>query len=237
MLVIAGLSILALWGLYLSRTQTVPLVHPISCSYANPDHHAIHGYHRRGFAADDPTTAQDLGSRATQRTSPIGKQPRTRTEIQERKQAAARLAVVNHIAHAVGNALHLDDLLETVHHEITSSFRPDALFVALYDPENNELEFRLQVDEGVQQPPERRPMTEGLTSIVVGEVRPLLVRDFPQESHLLPTPQVWGTMKVAASWLGVPMLVGERVIGVISVQSYRPHAYNEEDQVLAVHHR
>jgi PAS domain S-box-containing protein len=71
-----------------------------------------------------------------------------------------------------------------------------------------------------------------LTSIVVGEVRPLLIRDFEQEYALLPAPTLWGTMKLPASWLGVPMLTSGRVVGVISVQAYRPYAYDEQDQAL-----
>ena len=39
-------------------------------------------------------------------------------------------------------------------------------------------------------------------------------------------------MKLPASWLGVPMRLGERVTGVISVQAYRPRAYGEEEQQL-----
>jgi PAS domain S-box-containing protein len=39
-------------------------------------------------------------------------------------------------------------------------------------------------------------------------------------------------MKLPGSWLGVPMLIGKRLVGVICVQAYRTHAYSEEDQRL-----
>ncbi|HID87361.1 MAG TPA: GAF domain-containing protein, partial [Anaerolineae bacterium] len=45
-------------------------------------------------------------------------------------------------------------------------------------------------------------------------------------------PRVWGTMKIPASWLGVPMMMGDRLVGVICVQAYRSHAYGEEEQLL-----
>ncbi len=35
-----------------------------------------------------------------------------------------------------------------------------------------------------------------------------------------------------ASWLGVPMRIGGSVTGVICVQSYRPNAYSEDEQLL-----
>ena len=37
---------------------------------------------------------------------------------------------------------------------------------------------------------------------------------------------------VQESWLGVPLLIGERVIGVISVQNDKPHAFDESMQFI-----
>ncbi len=151
---------------------------------------------------------------------------------EEARRRAERLAVVNHIARAASATLHLDDLMETVYREVTSVFEADAFFIALYDAETKELDYRLQVDEGIREPRERRPLGTGLTSVVVTERKPLLIRDMERERDRLPTPHVWGTMKLPTSWLGVPMLIGERLIGVICVQTYRPRAYGEEEQLL-----
>jgi diguanylate cyclase (GGDEF)-like protein/PAS domain S-box-containing protein len=145
---------------------------------------------------------------------------------------ADRLTVVNHIARAVGATLDLDDLMETVSREVAAVFQPDAFFIALYDEEASELDFRLRVDEGIQEAPERRPLGTGLTSLVVSEKKSLLIRDFEKEKDHLPEAGLWGTMQAPASWLGVPMLIGQRLIGVICVQAYRPHTYGEEEQQL-----
>jgi PAS domain S-box-containing protein len=151
---------------------------------------------------------------------------------EETRRRAERLAVVNHVARAVGATLRLDDLLETVYREITPLFSVDSFFIALYDQAAQEIEFRIQVDEGVRLPPDRQDARAGLTSRVIAETKPLLVHDFAQEQEHLPAPVFYGTMRPPRSWLGVPMCVGERVIGVISVQSYSAHAYNEDDQLL-----
>ena len=151
---------------------------------------------------------------------------------QEARKRSERLAVINRIAGAVGVILQLDDLMETVYREITSIFHADAFFIALYDEENGELDFRLRVDQGQREPPERRALGTGLTSWVITEGKPLLVRDLQAEKDNLPPPRLWGTMKWPGSWLGVPMRIGERVVGVISVQAYLPDAYNEEDKLL-----
>jgi GAF domain-containing protein/nitrogen-specific signal transduction histidine kinase len=159
---------------------------------------------------------------------------------QEQEQIAAlarankteRLAVVNRVARAAGATLQLDDLLETVYQEVDAVFQPDAFFIALYDRETNELSLRLQVDEGIREPPSQQPADVGWTSLVIAGQKPLLIRDYKQEQHHLPPPTLFGTMKPVASWLGAPMRIGEQVIGVISVQAYHPHAYGEEEQFL-----
>jgi len=121
--------------------------------------------------------------------------------------------------------------METVYREITPVFHGDAFFIALYDEETDELDFRFLVDEGVRGYPGRIPLS-GLTSVVVTEKKPLIIREFEQELDRLPAPFLIGTDKRPSSWLGVPMLIGERVTGVINVQSYRPHTWGEDDELL-----
>ncbi len=154
------------------------------------------------------------------------------TDITNRVRAEQRMAAVNRVARTASATLNLDELVEVVHQEIARVFEADAFFLALYCEEAGELDFRLRVDEGVREPRERRPLGPGLTASVVTSKEPVLIRDFEKEKDRLPPVRLWGTMKAPASWLGVPMLIGDRVVGVISVQAYRPRAYGEEEERL-----
>ena len=153
---------------------------------------------------------------------------------EETQRRAERLTVVNRISSAAGSVLDLDDLLETVHREVTAIFKADAFFIALLEGDNETLDFRFQVDEGHRDPPVREPIGAGLTSHVVRTGKPLLVNDFEllNESSTI-TPLKWGTGKVPTSWIGVPMLLGDQLIGVMSVQTYSAHHYDAEDMLLA----
>ncbi|HET6486022.1 MAG TPA: GAF domain-containing protein, partial [Spirochaetia bacterium] len=151
---------------------------------------------------------------------------------EETRRRAERLSLVNRISSAAGSVLDLADLLETVYREMTHIFGADAFYLALYDPVTNSLDYRLQVDEGLRIPQEREPVGVGLTSRVIVERRPLLVND-PASSTEHPPPETWGTGKVPISWIGVPMLSRDRLVGVISVQTYREHHYDAEDLQLA----
>ncbi len=148
------------------------------------------------------------------------------------REREARLLVINRIAAAVGKTLELDALMETVYREVTPLFRSDAFLVALYDERSNELEFRLQVDEGTRESPDRQRLGTGLTSWVIRNKKPLLITDFDHIPEDVPQPEPYGTLKMPASWLGVPMLVGNRVIGVICIQTYQPRPYRGEEQLL-----
>jgi GAF domain-containing protein len=71
-----------------------------------------------------------------------------------------------------------------------------------------------------------------MTAHVVNNRNCLLVRDYELEKDHLPQMALWGTGLPSRSWLGVPMLLGEHVVGVISVQSYFPNAFGEREQEL-----
>jgi len=175
-----------------------------------------------------PPDAELLSLFATQAAIAI----RNARLYEETHSRAERLAVVNHISRAVGAIVNLDDLMETVYQEVSSIFQAAAFFIALYDEGANELDFRLRLDEGIREPREQRPLGIGFTAFVVSEKKPFLVRDFEKERDQLPEASLWGTMKAPSSWLGVPMLIGERLIGVICVQDYRPYVYGEEEELL-----
>jgi signal transduction histidine kinase len=179
----------------------------------------------RTFSQDDADLLTAIAAQAA-----IG--IRNVRSYQETALRAEHLTIVNRISHAVSTTLNLDDLVEIVYREVEAAFGPDAFFIALYDEEDGELNFPLQVDGGTMQPPERIPVGTGLTASVLTSREPLLIRDFEREREHLPPAELWGTMEAPASWLGVPMQVADRMVGAICVQAYRPQAYGIEEQEL-----
>ncbi|MGA2639816.1 MAG: GAF domain-containing protein, partial [Spirochaetia bacterium] len=182
---------------------------------------------RDAFSEMDVLTQQTI---ADQLSSSI-ENARLYEEIGRR---AERLTLVNRISAAAGAVLDLDDLLETVHREVTPIFGADAFFIALVDGDGDALDFRIQVDEGRRESPVREPLGSGLASRVAATRKPLLLNDLQGSGGAEGVaPLRWGTGKVPSSWIGVPMLIGERLIGVMSVQTYRARHYDAEDLLLA----
>ncbi len=153
-----------------------------------------------------------------------------RVSLEDTRQYAERMALLNRVARAISTTLNLDDLLKIVYHEIIKAVPADSFFVALYDKHTDQLEFRIRVDGEIHEAPYVRPLGNALTAEVVNHRKYLLVRDYELEKDHLPEMTLWGTGLPSRSWLGVPMQLAEDVLGVISVQSYSPNAFGEREQ-------
>ncbi len=181
--------------------------------------------HPRAFSAEELDLLASIGQQ-------LGGTVHNARLYAAEQQHAARLSLLNHVACALGATMNTNELLEIVYREVTTVIEADAFFIALYDRVADELDFRVQVDKGVREPPVRRPLAPGLTSLVVTSRQPLLIHNFEIEKDHLPPTRLWGSMQAPQSWLGVPLLLGEDVLGVISVQAYRADAYGEAEREL-----
>ncbi len=151
----------------------------------------------------------------------------------ETRRRADQLAIVNRIASAVNRTIVENALLELIHQELSAILRFDAFYVALYDANTDELDFRIQIDQGTREPPQRvARQSAAYTSLVIETRKPILIRNWEQEKDRFPMPTLFGTMAIPNSFLGIPLSVGNAVIGVIAVQAYAPNAYNNDDEQL-----
>ncbi|PWB55526.1 MAG: hypothetical protein C3F13_04395 [Anaerolineales bacterium] len=155
-----------------------------------------------------------------------------RASLKETRQYADRMALLNRVARAISSTLDLNDMLEIVYSEIIHAVPADSFFMALYDQQLNQLEFRIRVDGDVRETPSVRPLGNALTAEVVNSRKSLLIQDYELEKEHLPTMSLWGTGMPSRSWLGVPMQLGNKVVGVISVQAYQPNAFGEREREL-----
>ncbi|WP_457155903.1 GAF domain-containing protein, partial [Mesorhizobium sp. P5_C1] len=76
------------------------------------------------------------------------------------------------------------------------------------------------------QDPEPFAMGEGLTSKVISSGKPLVLGTTEQHvalGALIPTEE-----DRTESYLGVPIIAGDRILGVVSVQSYEKNVFNED---------
>lgn len=132
------------------------------------------------------------------------------------------------VSQAVNSSLDLDHILQAIFKETRRLIPIDAFYIALYDPAKDELHFEFVFDKGQRVANFIRKLAEdsGLTGWIVKNEKPLFFSNLPEEEHKLPVPsRTEGDP--ASSWVGLPLIVREKVIGVISIQSYEPYAFDQ----------
>ncbi len=137
----------------------------------------------------------------------------------ERERRLDEMAVLNEVGRAISSTLRLDDLLDLIHRQVGRVMDATNLYIAFYDRDEDWVSFPLYVEEGqITRHSGGRKAGRGLTEHIIRSRQPLLLPD-DVEGRM----QELGIEALGApakSWLGVPMIAGDKVLGVIAVQSH-----------------
>ncbi len=149
--------------------------------------------------------------------------------IEETRQRNAELAVVNEIGAALAKQLDFEAIVEVVGERVGQIFDATSLFVALYDEATNVIRFPYEIAEGDRLHSEPIQLGQGLTSKVIASRAPLRLGRLDDTAA---SDAIVVAGPASESWLGVPILAGERVIGIIGLENLKPNAYSESDERL-----
>ncbi len=149
-------------------------------------------------------------------------------EIEERKQAANLQETVYRIADAAQTTDSLQDLYPLIHSHIAQVMPANSFYIALYDESADLISFPFSLDEIDNSYVTPYAPTKGLTAYVIKTGRSLLY--WPEMQNQLSADfQFYGVD--CAIWLGVPLVVRGKTIGVMAVQHYTDkQAYTEREQ-------
>ena len=137
------------------------------------------------------------------------------TEERRLKELRAAIYEISEATHTTGS---LEDLFRSIHAIIGRLMNATNLYIALHDPATNLISFPYFVDE-VDTTPEPFPLGSGMTSYVIRAGRPLLATPGVL-AELESRGEIERLGAASIDWLGVPLKVQERVIGVLAVQCY-----------------
>ncbi len=144
--------------------------------------------------------------------------------LSQAEQRASEMATVNEITQALVQQLNISELIALVGEQLRKLFKANIVYLALLDEDSRMISFPYQY--GDDMPPMR--LGEGLTSTILKTGKPLLVNKDLQERRREMGVGLVG--KQSASYLGVPISVGDKVGGVLSVQSTEEeNRFTEDD--------
>jgi len=148
--------------------------------------------------------------------------------FEEARLRAEELAVLNELGQALTARLDVQQVLEEAYRGASRLLDTTNFYIAFYDPQQMMVSFPLALEENERRPYRSRPFASGLTEYIIRNRKPVLIEeDVPTRLQEMGIEQIERT---AQSWLGVPLMVGDQVLGVMAVQSYTtPRAYDRHD--------
>ncbi|HXF84059.1 MAG TPA: GAF domain-containing protein [Anaerolineales bacterium] len=149
--------------------------------------------------------------------------------FQETQARAEELSILNEVSQALASTLNIDQIIEIIYRGIGRLFDTKNFYVALYDQKKKEILFPQNVTESpIDRSITRLPLGQGITSYMITTRESVLISDgtdkWMAEKGQTPVGEP------AMSFLGVPLVLGDEVLGAIALQDYHtPNRYNEHD--------
>ena len=146
-------------------------------------------------------------------------------------QFQARPEPARPVATHAADARNLTELFLALYEETARDMDATVFLFALYDEASETVRVVRQMDRGIEHPGGSFPLGKGFTSEVIRTGTPKLIRHWATEGP--PVRLLYGTeakeLITPQSGVVVPIMAGERVLGVLSAQSYRAEAYDSAD--------
>lgn len=138
---------------------------------------------------------------------------------------AERFAILNQVSAEIGATLEIEELAQAVYQAATRLFPLEAFVFALANETEHVVDVVYLVDKGEVLTPMRLKWGQGISGQVIAGGEPILTHTLDEVRALRAAPRG----ELPASILAVPIRQGEKVVGALSIQSYRPYAYTDED--------
>jgi PAS domain S-box-containing protein len=140
------------------------------------------------------------------------------TNVTKRKRAEEVQSAIYKISEAANAVENPAEVYRSIHRILSGLMPADNFYIALYDASRDLISFPYFVDQFDEIPAPRKP-GRTLTAYVLRTGRPLLASPKVFEG-LVAQGEVETLGAPSLDWLGVPLKVEDRVIGVMAVQSY-----------------
>src|SRR5258705_4246078 len=156
-------------------------------------------------------------------------------DVTQRRRAERVQQATYRISEAALTAENLHALLAEVHRIVGELMPAHNFYVALYDDANESLSFPYFVDEAdPEHDTQPRPLRRGMTEYVLRTGAPLLATPDVYDD-LVARGEVELIGAPSIDWVGAPLVVKDRTIGVVAAQSYSEGVrYGADDREILI---
>ncbi len=146
---------------------------------------------------------------------------------------AETMEAVNKIAKLINSELDLDAIIKRTYNILKNIFRFDAFYFALYNRENDTLEYKLVDDVDTQFVQKKAKLDDNYSSAayVLKTKKTLNLKDVPAfiQKH---AGNKFVLGKIPKTLLAVPLIINNKPIGVISIQSYKDTPFSSDQEIF-----
>ena len=155
-------------------------------------------------------------------------------EITERRKEEKIRKIISEILDEANSGKHLYEVFKFIHKSISKLMKAENFYIAYHNREQNLLTFPYCVDKYDDDTPPQK-LGKGLTEYVLRTGKSVLV-DKKKDNELIQKGETDLVGEQSEIWLGVPLKIQDKVIGVLVVQDYDDAStYTEtEQQILDV---
>jgi diguanylate cyclase (GGDEF)-like protein/putative nucleotidyltransferase with HDIG domain len=144
--------------------------------------------------------------------------------IQQTSRRSEELHMLNEIGRVLSSTLNKEDLLRRLWEELRRLFDVENLYLATFDSVRDQIQFDLEITNGVRTPKRSRPAGNHLTEYILRTRQPVLVREhFVSELRKLGVEP----LRTTGSFCGVPLVAYDHAIGALCIFSENERAYDE----------
>ena len=161
----------------------------------------------------------------------VGLALETARQYAEEQRRVAELEVVNRVSQAVSQLLRLDSLYRVVHAQVSEILPQTDLAIGVYDPATDQLAYPFWAEGSEVANLGLAPLGNDLAAYVLRTRQPLtLTEDLTGQAGVL---GIDLPVRPPLSWMGAPLMAGESLLGLITVQDPRQEGrFTEDDTAL-----
>ena len=140
--------------------------------------------------------------------------------FRERERRITELSILDEISRSLSSTLNLDELLETVYQQVGRIFDVTNFHIAIYQEGDGEWVAAYQVDHGQRQPVMRIDVGLGLTGYILRNRIPVMLNSSRENKVFKEANGIPPVGVLAKSWMGVPLLTADKIVGAMAIQCY-----------------
>ncbi len=146
--------------------------------------------------------------------------------IEETRQRNAELELVNDIGQALVKQLDFHAIIELVGERVRALFSPADILIGLHDRQTHQIHVPYSIEHNDRRTAAPYMCNTGLTAHVLHSGQPLVLGTWAEHRRFGVHPsRTFFEPAPADSWMGVPLITGDEVIGIIALKCAEQYAF------------